>query len=321
MIDNDNSRQSTNVATSHFAQHGIKPSKVYLPHDKRFMNGGLLGFFAVHFAHIPTVDWQARFAQGLITTESGEMLTADMPYPAGQTLLYYRHVANEPVIPFEPTILYIDNELLVVDKPHFLPVIPTGQWVSQTLLAKLRIHPRLRQLTQLDVDDISPIHRLDKDTAGVMLLSLNPNTRAHYQRLFEQKQVQKTYEAIAPTRTDLSYPYQVVSRLVRGKQFFLTQTVDGAPNSLTTIELIGTLPEYEHQFSRYRLTPLTGKKHQLRVHMASLGMPLMNDSFYPVVQPQGAMDFTKPLKLLAKSIAFIDPLTNETRQFVSQLGL
>lgn len=321
MIDNDNSRQSTNVATSHFAQHGIKPSKVYLPHDKRFMDGELLGFFAVHFAHIPIVEWQARFAQGLITTESGEMLTADMPYPAGQTLLYYRHVANEPVIPFEPTILHIDNELLVVDKPHFLPVIPTGQWVSQTLLAKLRIHPRLRQLTQLDVDDISPIHRLDKDTAGVMLLSLNPNTRAHYQRLFEQKQVQKTYEAIAPTRTDLSYPYQVASRLVRGEQFFLTQTVDGAPNSLTTIELIGTLPEYEHQFSRYRLTPLTGKKHQLRVHMASLGMPLMNDSFYPVVQPQGAMDFTKPLKLLAKSITFIDPLTNETRQFVSQLGL
>ena len=317
MIDNDNSRQSTNVATSNFVQHGIKPSKVYLPHDKRFMDGGLLGFFAVHFAHIPIVEWQARFAQGLITTESGEMLTADMPYPAGQTLLYYRHVANEPVIPFEPTILHIDNELLVVDKPHFLPVIPTGQWVSQTLLAKLRIHPRLRQLTQLDVDDISPIHRLDKDTAGVMLLSLNPNTRAHYQRLFEQKQVQKTYEAIAPTRTDLSYPYQVASRLVRGEQFYLTQEVEGEANAFTTIDLI----ENRGDISLYRLYPKTGKKHQLRVHMMSLNMPLLNDALYPVVQAAGDEDYEKPLKLLAKRIEFIDPFTHQLRTFESLQSL
>lgn len=312
---------------SRLASPGIKPSKVYLPHEARFIGGTLLGFFAQQFAHIPRAEWQARFAQGLITTEAGEALGADgaeMPYEAGHTLLYYRHVANEVQIPFEPRILHLDAGLLVVDKPHFLPVIPTGKWVSQTLLAKLRLHPDLQHV---NVMDISPIHRLDKDTAGVMLLSVNPATRGAYQGLFEQKQVKKTYEAIAPTRTDLAYPYEIRSRLVRGEPFFLTQTVDGEPNSVTRIELLQTLNppcvDDEQSYSLYRLTPLTGKKHQLRVHMASLGMPLLNDTFYPIVQPPraGAPDFTRPLKLLAKSIAFVDPISKKARHFDSQLSL
>lgn len=296
---------------------GIKPSKVYLPHDEHFIGKALIDFFASHFSHINKSTWQQRFDAGLISLENGEILNANTIYLAGQTILYYRHVENEPMIPFEPTILHLDEHLLVVDKPHFLPVIPTGWFVSQTLLAKLRNHPQLQDLPHLDVMDISPIHRLDKDTAGVMLLSVNPSTRSHYQSLFEKKQVQKTYEAIAPTRTDLTYPYEIRSRLVRGEPFFLTQTVAGESNAVTTIELIESFGEY----SRYRLTPLTGKKHQLRVHMASLGIPLMNDNFYPMIQPKGTTDFTKPLKLLAKSIEFIDPITGEQRQFTSQLRL
>lgn len=301
---------------------GIKPSKVYLPHDKAFIGKLLIDFLASHFSHIDKITWQQRFDSGLISLENGEILTADTPYQAGQTILYFRHVENEPVIPFEPSILHLDEHLLVVDKPHFLPVIPTGQFVSQTLLAKLRVKLRIHQeLQHLNVMDISPIHRLDKDTAGVMLLSVNPTTRSHYQSLFEKKQVKKVYEAIAPTRTDLDYPLQISSRLERGESFFLTQTVDGEPNSFTKIELIKPLAEYGGEFSLYRLTPLTGKKHQLRVHMASLGMPLLNDNFYPIAQPKGTSDFTKPLKLLAKSIEFIDPLTNVKRIFASQKDL
>lgn len=297
---------------------GIKPSKVYLPHDKRFIGGQLIDFLSQHFAHISQEEWQSRFEQGLILAENGQALPLDTPYHAGQTILYFRQVKDEPIIPFEPTILHLDKDLLVVDKPHFLPVIPTGQYVSQTLLTKLRLHPDLQHL---NVHDISPIHRLDKDTAGVMLLSVNPATRARYQGLFEQKQVKKVYEAIAPTRIDLIYPLTVTSRLVRGEPFFLTQTVDGEPNSQTMIELIETLADYDDKFSRYRLTPLTGKKHQLRVHMASLGMPLMNDSFYPIAQAKGTTDFVKPLKLLAKSIAFIDPITDQKQSFSSRLVL
>lgn len=299
-------------------KQGIKPSKVYLPHDKALIGKPLIDFLANHFSHIDKITWQQRFDSGLISLENGEILTADTPYQAGQTISYYRQVENEPIIPFEPSILHLDEHLLVVDKPHFLPVIPTGQFVSQTLLAKLRVKLRIHQeLQHLNVMDISPIHRLDKDTAGVMLLSVNPATRSVYQSLFEKKQVKKVYHAISPTRMDLDYPLQISSRLERGESFFLTQTVDGEPNSFTTIELINNMGE----FSLYRLTPLTGKKHQLRVHMASLGMPLLNDNFYPVAKPKGSTDFTKPLKLLAKSIEFIDPLTNVKRIFASQKDL
>ena len=295
-------------------QRGMKPSKLYLPYDKSFMGGQLIDYLAAHFSHISLANWQRRFDSGLISLERGEPLKQDSPYLAGQTILYYRQVENEPIIPFEPNILHLDEHLLVVDKPHFLPVTPSGHYVSQTLLAKLRNHPDLQQLA---VNDISPLHRLDKDTAGVMLLSVNPSSRACYHALFADRHIHKTYHAIAPTRSDLSYPFHIRSRLERGEPFFLTKTAQGEPNAHTMIELI----ENNGAFSLYGLTPLTGKKHQLRVHMASLGMPLLNDNFYPTVKTQGSSDFTKPLQLLAKSIAFIDPLTNELRGFNSNLSL
>lgn len=292
----------------------MKPSKLYLPHDKSYMGGRLIDYLAAHFSHISLANWQRRFDSGLISLERGEPLKHDSPYLAGQTILYYRQVENEPIIPFEPNILHLDEHLLVVDKPHFLPVTPSGHYVSQTLLAKLRNHPDLQQLA---VNDISPLHRLDKDTAGVMLLSVNPSSRAYYHALFADRHIHKTYHAIAPTRSDLCYPFHIHSRLERGEPFFLTKTVAGEPNAHTMIELI----ENNGAFSLYGLTPVTGKKHQLRVHMASLGMPLLNDNFYPTVKTQGSSDFTKPLQLLAKSIAFIDPITQQARRFDSQLRL
>lgn len=295
-------------------ERGIKPSKLYLPHDKSFVGGRLIDYLAAHFSHISLANWQRRFDSGLISLERGEPLKQDSPYLAGQTILYYRQVENEPIIPFEPNILHLDEHLLVVDKPHFLPVTPSGHYVSQTLLAKLRNHPDLQQLA---VNDISPLHRLDKDTAGVMLLSVNPSSRACYHALFADRHIHKTYHAIAPTRSDLSYPFHIRSRLERGEPFFLTKTAQGEPNAHTMIELI----ENNGAFSLYRLTPVTGKKHQLRVHMASLGMPLLNDNFYPTVKTQGSSDFTKPLQLLAKSIDFIDPITQQARRFDSQLRL
>ena len=295
-------------------QRGMKPSKLYLPHDKLYMGGRLIDYLAAHFSHISLANWQRRFDSGLISLERGEPLKHDSPYLAGQTILYYRQVENEPIIPFAPNILHLDEHLLVVDKPHFLPVTPSGRYVSQTLLAKLRNHPDLQQLA---VNDISPLHRLDKDTAGVMLLSVNPSSRACYHALFADRHIHKTYHAIAPTRSDLSYPFHIRSRLERGEPFFLTKTAQGEPNAHTMIELI----ENNGAFSLYRLTPVTGKKHQLRVHMASLGMPLLNDNFYPTVKTQGSSDFAKPLKLLAKSIAFIDPITQQARRFDSQLRL
>ena len=202
----------------------------------------------------------------------------------------------------------------MVDKPHFLPVIPSGRFLRETLLTRLRLRPELQHL---NVADITPIHRLDKDTAGVMLLSHNRATRGAYQSLFQSRAVTKVYEAIAPTRTDLDYPLRVASRMVRGEEFFLTQEVEGEPNAFTIIELI----ENRGAYSRYRLHPETGKKHQLRVHMMRLGMPLLNDGLYPVPTPMDMVDYDKPLKLLARSIEFIDPITNHYHRFMSNLLL
>ncbi|ELA08401.1 putative RNA pseudouridine synthase [Moraxella macacae 0408225] len=308
-------------------KQGVKPSRVYLSNDKAFLHVNLLDFFAKKFSHIDKTTWQQRFDNALILDENHQPVSANTPYQVGQTLLYYRDVGQEPAIPFKERILAVDEHLIVVDKPHFLPVIPTGRFVKQTLLARLRSHPKLQHL---DVMAISPIHRLDKDTAGVMLFSHNPTTRSNYQQLFAKKQMHKVYEAIAPTRLDLVYPYQIASRLVRADRFFLTKTVAGEVNAITNIEHMEVLQGKLAGFSRYRLTPLTGKKHQLRVHMASLGMPLLYDDFYPLVKTQTApnlttdfksTDFKFPLQLLAKQIGFVDPISSQYREFISQQNL
>ena len=295
---------------------GVKPSYLCLPYDARYIGQPLLRFLCERFPFVDETGWRARLNSGFVVAADGAVLSESTSYRAGETIYYYREVSreDEPRIPFDEVILHVDEHLIVVDKPHFLPVIPSGRFLRETLLTRLRLRPELQHL---NVADITPIHRLDKDTAGVMLLSHNRTTRGAYQSLFQSRAVTKVYEAIAPTRTDLNYPLRVASRMVRGEDFFLTQEVDGEPNAFTTIELI----ENRGAYSRYRLRPETGKKHQLRVHMMRLGMPLLNDGLYPVPTPMDVVDYDKPLKLLARSIEFVDPITFEKRGFESQLEL
>ncbi|XXQ67309.1 pseudouridine synthase [Neisseriaceae bacterium B1] len=295
---------------------GIKPSYLVLPHDKQFLNQSLLFFLCQHFPFVSQGAWKARLNSGMVVNQQGEPLTEHTPFVAGNIIYYYREISREDEtrIPFDEQILHIDKDLIVVNKPHFLPVIPSGRFLRETLLTRLRLRPELQNL---NVADITPIHRLDKDTAGIILLSHNPASRAAYQTMFQHKTVQKTYHAIAPTRTDLSYPMHIQSRLIRGETFFTTQTVAGEPNSHTVLNLI----ENRGENSLYELTPITGKKHQLRVHMLSLGIPILNDALYPIVHEVGTEDYSKPLKLLAKRIEFIDPITQTLRVFESQQNL
>jgi tRNA pseudouridine32 synthase/23S rRNA pseudouridine746 synthase len=298
-------------------RNGVKASYLFLPHDVRHSERTLLEFLCVRFSFITEQAWRARLNSGFVLAQDGTILNEDAPYRAGEKIYYYREIsrADEPRIPFDEQILHIDEHLIVVDKPHFLPVIPSGRFLQETLLTRLRLRPELQHL---NVADITPIHRLDKDTAGVMLFSHNRATRGAYQSLFQFKQVNKVYEAIAPTRVDLNYPLEVASRLQRhAEHFYLTEQVTGEPNAFTTIELIDNRGAH----SLYRLHPTTGKKHQLRVHMMGLGMPLLNDGLYPVALPMDVVDYEKPLKLLARSIRFVDPITQQERRFESQLQL
>lgn len=285
---------------------GVSPSYLWLPQGSW---ENLLDFLQQRFPHISRAIWVARMQQGEVADQHGRLLTPDSPYRCGMCIYYYRELSHETPIPFEAQILFQDEHLLVADKPHFLPVIPSGRFVRETLLVRLKQQTGLQYLT--------PIHRLDRETAGVVLFSHNPVTRGKYQSLFQQRAVHKVYEALAATRFDLTFPLTYRSRMVAGEPFICMKEIPGLPNTETRIDIL----ERSDAMTLYQLHPLTGKKHQLRVHMAALGMPIMNDGFYPQALPCKGDDISQPLKLLARSIAFDDPLTGQARYFSSHRTL
>lgn len=237
-------------------------------------------------------------------------LAPDDAWRVGQEIVYFREVADEPVIPFTESVVYQDAHILVADKPHFLPVVPAGRFVRQTLLARLR--------ARTGNDDLVPLHRIDRATAGLVLFSLNPASRAAYQALFRERRIDKRYQALAPPLPDAVFPLERRSCLARGIPFFVMAEVDGPANSLTRIRVL----ERGSTDWRYGLEPVTGRKHQLRVHMAALGAPIRNDPLYPVPEAvQAAEDFAQPLQLLASRLSFVDPICGALRHFTSGLSL
>jgi tRNA pseudouridine32 synthase/23S rRNA pseudouridine746 synthase len=269
----------------------------------------MLAFLVARFPAVSEADWAARMKKMEVVDLHGTPLQPDSPYRRGTCIFYYRELVHETPIPFAETILYQDEHILVADKPHFLPVIPTGRFVRETLLARLR--------DKTGLQDLTPIHRLDRETAGVVLFSHNGATRGIYQSMFQKRAMEKVYEALAPSKPELTFPLIRRSRMVDGEPFICMTEVDGEPNSETQIEVV----ENRGVLSLYRLRPVTGKKHQLRLHMAALGMPILNDAFYPVALPCKGDDYSQPLQLLAREIAFTDPLTGTLRRFTSERKL
>lgn len=257
------------------------------------------------FARVPAGEWAQRVHDGEVLDDHGQTITDHTPFQAGCRLYYYRAVTAEAHIPFEAVVLWQDEHLLVVDKPHFLPVLPSGKYLQETVLIRLK--------NALGLDALSPIHRIDRDTAGLVLFSKQAATRGAYQELFRTRRVDKTYECVAPWNPQLSWPLRRESRIAPAAHFMQQTEVDGEPNALTHITPI----EVQGGFARYQLKPVTGQRHQLRVHMAALGLPIVGDGIYPTLTPEGSADYANPLQLLAKSIAFVDPLNGTPRQFSS----
>lgn len=248
-------------------------------------------------------------AKGQVLDETGRCVDSETGYRVGACIFYYRELDNEKAIPFEEQVLYRDEHILVADKPHFLPVIPSGKFLRETLLVRLR--------KRCAIEDLAPMHRLDRETAGVVLFSLNPKTRGHYTSLFRNRKVRKVYEALAPTLENSNFPSTRRSRIVQGEPFFRMKEVPGDANSETHISILKNLGN----LTLYQLVPLTGRKHQLRLHLAALGIPVINDKLYPALTPSETHDFSRPLKLLAKSISFQDPLTKQQHYFESGQSL
>lgn len=291
-------------------RNGVSPSCVALPllprDEQRWPT--LLDFLTERLPAVDRECWQRRLDAGDVLNDQGEPVQATQAYLGGGRLYYWRDLADEPVIPGQAHVVFQDDLLMVVDKPHFLPVTPSGRFVHQCLLV------RLKQATGIAM--LSPVHRIDRETAGLVVFSLRPQDRGAYQALFRQRSVDKVYEAMAPFDPTLSLPRVHRSHLAEdpGAFYRMTET-DGEPNSETTVQLLET----QGAWARYRLEPLTGKRHQLRVHMAALGLPLVGDQFYPHVLrgPGEAEDFGNPLRLLARGIAFTDPVTGKPRRFES----
>ncbi|WP_343319175.1 pseudouridine synthase [Arthrobacter sp. TMP15] len=294
-------------------RNGVNATRVRVPAEGPWKTA--MEFVLDKFGHVDPAGIVSRFERGEVMALGGEILTPATPLDQHMFIWYYRELPVEKRLPVELSVLHQDENLVVVDKPHFLPTTPGGMYVHESALVRLRV--------LLDLPELVPMHRLDRMTAGVLLFSANPDTRGKYQTLFEKRQIQKTYRAVAPVRDDLELPLVVRSHMIKSRTYLLAQEIEGEPNAETRIGLLDSRTDQTtgDHLGLYDLNPHTGKTHQLRVHMASQGLGILNDSFYPILHEQAPDDFTKPLQLLARSISFTDPLTREAVSYSSKLEL
>ena len=285
---------------------GVTPSYLWLPEGDW---PDMITFMSANYPAVTEAQWRERMARGDVVDGKGVPVQPGSRYVRGARIWYYRELDYEFPIPFEEEVLHQDEHIVVVDKPHFLPTIPSGRFVKETLLVRVR--------RKLGIEDLVPIHRLDRETAGLVIFSCNAQSRGDYQSLFQKRLVQKEYEALAGPLPGREFPFVYRSRMVEGDKFFTMKEEPGEPNSETMIDMI----EQRGEHVLYRLWPHTGRQHQLRVHLSSLGIPILNDAFYPVALPCKQDDVSAPLKLLAKAIGFPDPLTGEWRYFESKRSL
>ncbi|CCQ15515.1 putative pseudouridine synthase [Rhodococcus sp. AW25M09] len=283
---------------------GLAPLRLLLPH------GDSATTIAEYLEReMPDDDWQRAMAAAEVVDEKSRPISVESRYRPGSQVYFYRVPAQEVPVPFEIGILYEDDDLLVVDKPHFLATIPRGRHVTETATVRLR--------KQFDCPDLTPAHRLDRATAGVLLFTKTKPARRPYQELFSSRSVTKEYEAIAGFDAALEFPCIVRSRIRKEHGVMTAYEEPGEPNSETRIELIDAFGD----LARYRLFPRTGKTHQLRIHLSALDIAIKNDPYYPVFTSVPAEDFTRPLQLLARAVDFTDPLTGGPRRFESARAL
>lgn len=285
------------------------PSVVTLPEAEK-PYPSILVFLVRAFPGISRDTWAQRITEGKVLDDNGNPIAADTQYVPAKRLFYFREVENEPVIPFPETILLQNDEILVADKPHFLPVIPGGRFVNECLLNRLR--------ARTGIADLTPLHRIDRETAGIVIFSVNKKTRGLYHELFMHGKITKTYHAIA----EVNQPPQedrwiVQNRVVRGEPRFRMKTVAGVVNSVSHVHIL----KVQGNRGQFRLNPVTGKTHQLRLHMSGLGFRICNDRLYPDLLAEQNDAFDQPLQLLAKQVTFRDPITGKTVEFSSELTL
>jgi len=282
-----------------------QPSRLSLPQTNPGV-ATVLEYLILKFPYVDAQIWRKRITDGKVHFHDGSLITTQSPFQPQQRIYYYREVESEPTIPFKEEILFQDEHILVAYKPHFLAATPGGIYVNECLQNRLRC--------STGIDTLQTLHRLDRVTAGLVLFSVNPDTRHRYHQLFENRQIHKTYQAIAKISEGenlIGQAWEVRNRIVRSEPRFLMRVVEGEANSHSVIRCL----QQSTQNALFELNPVTGKTHQLRLHMQALGWPILNDKYYPQLQPLSADDYSAPLQLLAKELRFVDPMTQEQRHF------
>jgi tRNA pseudouridine32 synthase/23S rRNA pseudouridine746 synthase len=285
------------------------PSVVTMPQAEK-PYPSILAFLSGRFPAISREIWEKRISEGKVLDEKAQQITFDSTYAPMRRIFYFREVSLEPCIPFAEKILFLDDEILVACKPHFLPVTPGGRYVDECLLNRLR--------SSTGIADLAPLHRIDRGTAGIVLFSVNKKSRGLYGKLFLNGQVEKTYQALAacqPLQETASW--DVSNRIVRGEPGFRMKTAAGSVNARSAINLV----EVKGDTARFTLQPRTGKTHQLRLHMSGLGFGILNDRYYPELQAEKEDNFDTPLQLVAQMLRFRDPLNGRNREFTSEREL
>ncbi|GAA2519201.1 RluA family pseudouridine synthase [Streptomyces gobitricini] len=289
---------------------GIDPVRLRLPADPAGAWPTVRDHLLTRYAGaIGAERVDAMVAAGRFVGADGAPVGAEEAYAPGRYVWFHRDFPPEERVPFEVGIVHRDERIVIADKPHFLATTPRGRHVTETALARLR--------RDLGLPELQPAHRLDRLTAGLALFVVRPEDRGAYQTLFRDRRVRKEYEAVAAYEPSLRLPVTVRSRIVKERGVPAAREEAGEPNSESLVELL----ECRGGLGRYRLVPATGRTHQLRVHMARLGVPILHDPLYPVVREDGPEDFTRPLQLLARTLEFTDPVTGVPMRFVSGLAL
>ena len=285
------------------------PSIVTMPETEK-PYPSILSFLSKRFPAISRDTWEKRMSEGKVLDEKGGRITPDTGYTPVNRIFYFREVSSEPVIPFAEKILFIDDEILVACKPHFLPVTPGGRYVDECLLNRLR--------ASTGIEDLVPLHRIDRETAGIVLFSVNRKSRGLYGTLFMNGLVEKTYQALStcPPNQQTAL-WEIGDRIERGEPWFRMKTVPGRENARSTINLV----QVKGEEARFDLQPHTGKTHQLRIHMSGLGFGILNDRYYPELQDEREDNFDTPLQLVAHRLRFKDPLSGRSRDFTSERTL
>ncbi|MGW8481616.1 pseudouridine synthase [Microbacterium sp. NPDC055903] len=290
---------------------GVGATRLHVPVEGPWPT--ISAYMVERFFHLDPERLLVRFDRGEIVARDGTGLRRDTPLGAEEFVWYYREPPVEKHIPFDVEVLHQDADLVVVDKPHFLPTTPGGKYLQNSALVRLR--------NRLGIPDLTPIHRLDRATAGLLMFSARPVTRGAYQLLFERREVRKVYEAVSTRPHDWdpdAFPLVYRNHIVKRRNEVCVQVEPHAePNAETLIEVLNADERVVHT----RLHPHTGKMHQLRVHLASLGLGILNDGFYPVLQPEAPDHFDRPLQLLAARVEFVDPLTGAERRFTTRRSL